>query len=91
MNESSQPIVLDGRVGEGGGQILRTGLALSAITGVPVEIINIRAGRSRPGLAPQHLTGVRAVATACNGLLEGDSLGSDRVALCPGQIQAGEY
>ena len=91
MNESSKPIVLDGAVGEGGGQILRTGLALSAITSVPVEIINIRARRSKPGLAAQHLTGVRAVAAACNGRLEGDFLGSDRVALVPGEIRAGEY
>ncbi len=91
MNKSSKPIVLDGAVGEGGGQILRTGLALSAITGVPVEIINIRARRSKPGLAAQHLTGVRAVAAACDGRLEGDFLGSDRVALVPGGIRAGEY
>ena len=91
MNDSRQLIVLDGRVGEGGGQILRTGLALSAITGAPVEIFNIRAGRSKPGLAAQHLTGVRAVAAACNGRLDGDFLGSDRVAMSPGQIRAGEY
>ena len=88
MNEA---IVLDGATGEGGGQILRTGLALSAITGAPVEVINIRAGRSKPGLAAQHLTGVRAVAEACSGRLEGDQIGSGRVALTPGRIRSGNY
>jgi RNA 3'-terminal phosphate cyclase (ATP) len=91
MKEPNQPILLDGAVGEGGGQILRTGLALSAVGGLPVEIVNIRARRSRPGLAAQHLAGVRAVSLACDGHLEGDYLGSDRVALIPGEIRAGEY
>jgi RNA 3'-terminal phosphate cyclase (ATP) len=84
-------IILDGAAGEGGGQILRTGLALSAITGLPAEIINIRARRSKPGLAAQHLTGVRAVAAACDGRLDGDFIGSSRVTLNPGEIRAGEY
>jgi len=91
MSKHSEPIVLDGAAGEGGGQILRTGLALSAITGAPIEIANIRARRSKPGLAAQHLTGVRAVAAACDGRLEGDVMGSSRVALTPGRIRAGEY
>jgi len=91
MSKPSGSIILDGAVGEGGGQILRTGLALSAITGLPAEIINIRARRSKPGLAAQHLTGVRAVAAACDGRLDGDFIGSSRVTLNPGEIRAGEY
>ena len=54
-------LTIDGSAGEGGGQILRTSLALSAITGQPFRIENIRAGRQKPGLLRQHLTGVRAV------------------------------
>jgi hypothetical protein len=55
---SEQPIVIDGSKGEGGGQILRTSLALSAITGKPFRAINIRARRRKPGLMRQHLTAV---------------------------------
>jgi RNA 3'-terminal phosphate cyclase (ATP) len=86
-----ESIVLDGSTGEGGGQILRTGTALSAITGTPVEIVRIRSGRSKPGLAAQHLAGIRAVAAACDGHLEGDFLGSERVALHPSSLRAGTY
>ena len=53
-------IDIDGSRGEGGGQVLRTSLALAAITGQAVRLTNIRAGRRNPGLAPQHLTAVRA-------------------------------
>jgi RNA 3'-terminal phosphate cyclase (ATP) len=56
---------LDGSMGKGGGQILRTALALSMMTGTPVRIRNIRARRSRPGLMRQHLTAVQAAARAC--------------------------
>ncbi len=52
--------------GEGGGQLLRTSVALAAITGQPVHLFNIRAKRSHPGLAPQHLTAVRTVAALCS-------------------------
>jgi RNA 3'-terminal phosphate cyclase (ATP) len=84
-------IKIDGSYGEGGGQILRSTLTLSAILGKPVEIINIRAGRKKPGLQPQHLTGVRAVAEICNGKLEGDELLSQRIVFAPGKIQSGNY
>ncbi len=77
-------VVIDGSHGEGGGQIVRTGLALSALTGRPVRIENIRAGRPKPGLAPQHLAAVRAVAAICDATLEGDALGSKRLEFVPG-------
>jgi RNA 3'-terminal phosphate cyclase (ATP) len=84
-------IKIDGSHGEGGGQILRSTLTLSAILGKPVEIFNIRAGRKKPGLQPQHLTGVRAVAQICNGKLEGDDLFSQHIIFHPGKIQSGNY
>ncbi len=84
-------IKIDGSYGEGGGQILRTTLTLSALLGKPVEIFNIRAGRKKPGLQPQHLTGVRAVAEICDGKLEGDGLLSQRIVVHPGKIQSGNY
>jgi RNA 3'-terminal phosphate cyclase (ATP) len=84
-------IKIDGSHGEGGGQILRSTLTLSAILGKPVEIFNIRAGRKKPGLQPQHLTGVRAVAEICNGRLEGDELLSQKIVFHPGKIQSGSY
>ncbi|RLC90169.1 MAG: hypothetical protein DRI79_05485 [Chloroflexi bacterium] len=55
-------VVIDGSYGEGGGQVLRSALALAALTGQPTRIEHIRAGRRKPGLQPQHLTGVRAAA-----------------------------
>lgn len=84
-------IKIDGSHGEGGGQILRSTLTLSAVLGKPVEIFNIRMGRKKPGLQPQHLTGVRAVAEICNGKLEGDELLSQRLIFTPGKIQSGDY
>lgn len=84
-------IEIDGSHGEGGGQILRSTLTLSAILGKPVEIFNIRVGRKKPGLQPQHLTGVRAVAEICGGSLEGDELLSQRLAFHPTKIQSGDY
>lgn len=84
-------ITIDGSQGEGGGQMVRSSLALSAVTGVPVEIVNIRARRPRPGLARQHLTAARAAARVCNGRLEGDEPGSRRVLLEPGPICGGHF
>ncbi len=82
---------IDGGQGEGGGQVLRTALALSAIRGVPVEIHSIRARRRNPGLQAQHLTVVNALARICGAKVEGAALGSPRVHFAPGTIRAGEY
>ncbi|MDQ2800185.1 MAG: RNA 3'-phosphate cyclase, partial [Armatimonadota bacterium] len=76
-------IPIDGSYGEGGGQILRTSLSLSVLTGHPVEITRIRAGRSKPGLQPQHLAAVRAAAQICAANMEGDSVGSTRLFFAP--------
>ena len=84
--------MIDGSYGEGGGQILRTSLALAALTGQPMRIERIRAGRSKPGLRPQHLTAVRAAAAVCGGGLEGDEIDSQTIVFVPGgPTRAGEY
>ncbi|MEE8522649.1 MAG: RNA 3'-terminal phosphate cyclase, partial [Thermoanaerobaculia bacterium] len=67
---------LDGSQGEGGGQIVRSAVALATITGTPIRLRKIRAGRRRPGLRRQHLTAVQAAAKICGGRLEGDRIGS---------------
>ncbi len=82
-------ILIDGSIGEGGGQILRTVLALSTLTGRSVEISHIRAGRSRPGLRPQHLTAVRALAKICDAELSGDQLDSQWLAFYPAGRSSG--
>jgi RNA 3'-terminal phosphate cyclase (ATP) len=84
-------LVLDGSTGEGGGQILRTSLALSLITGTAFRIENIRAGRPRPGLMRQHLTAVTAAAEVGKAQLEGATLGSQSVVFRPGSVSGGEY
>jgi RNA 3'-terminal phosphate cyclase (ATP) len=76
-------IAIDGSFGEGGGQVLRTSLALSAITGQPVRIEKIRAGRRKPGLQPQHLAGVQAAAKLCAARLEGARLDSCTLTFSP--------
>lgn len=87
----SDEIVIDGSHGEGGGQILRTGLTLSAITGKPVKIINIRANRPKPGLANQHLTGSNAIKDISGAIVDGNSLGSTSISFSPTKIEHGEY
>jgi RNA 3'-terminal phosphate cyclase (ATP) len=84
-------IELDGSFGEGGGQILRTALALSLVTGEPFRIARIRAGRSRPGLLRQHLTAVRAAAAVGGAAVEGDHLGSSELAFRPSGVRPGEH
>lgn len=84
-------IQIDGAQGEGGGQVLRTSLTLALLTQRPVEVINIRANRKKPGLLRQHLTCVRAAQTICDGQVEGDELGSSRVLFIPGKTMSGEY
>jgi hypothetical protein len=77
--------------GEGGGQILRMGAALAAITKTALRVHNIRAGRATPGLRPQHLCGLRLVTALCTGELAGGSEGSLDVTLRPGPLRAGAY
>ena len=84
-------IEIDGSYGEGGGQIIRTSLTLSAITQKPVRITNIRANRPNPGLRPQHLAACRAVRNVCRGTLEGAELGSCGLVFRPGEIVGGKY
>ena len=85
-------IYIDGSYGEGGGQVLRTSLSLATITGQPIRIERIRAGRKKPGLAAQHLTGVRAAAAICNAQVKGDELGSTNLEFTPSSsVQAGKY
>lgn len=83
--------VIDGSVMEGGGQILRMAIAFSALFRKPVRIINIRAGRSNPGLRPQHLTGVQLVKDICNGHLENAFVGSTEITFFPGPIRGGDF
>lgn len=86
MAASSGPIEIDGSHGEGGGQLLRTAVALSAITQRSVRIRSIRAGRENPGLQAQHLKGVEAVAALCDAKLQGARMGSTELTFEPGQI-----
>lgn len=78
------PIEIDGAMGEGGGQVLRTSLSLSAVTGRPVRIRRIRANRAKPGLMRQHLTAVIAAARAANAEVVGAAVGSTELTFTPG-------
>jgi RNA 3'-terminal phosphate cyclase (ATP) len=84
-------LVVDGSQGEGGGQILRTSLALSMVTGRPVRFTRIRAGRPKPGLMRQHLTCVQAALAVCGGTVDGAALGSTELRFAPGPVQAGNW
>lgn len=87
-----EPLVVDGAHGEGGGQLLRTALALAAATGRRLRLLDIRAGRRNPGLAAQHLTAVRAAAALCEAVVAGDALGSRSLDFAPRRpVRAGEY
>lgn len=84
-------IELDGSQGEGGGQILRTSLTLSMITGTPFRVINIRANRAKPGLMRQHLVAVQAAAEVCGAEVSHADVGSSSLEFRPGPIKAGDY
>jgi RNA 3'-terminal phosphate cyclase (ATP) len=84
-------LTIDGAMGEGGGQVLRTSLALSAVTRKPFRIEGIRAKRKRPGLLRQHLTAVRAIAQVCGARVSGDVLGSAALTFEPGATKHGDY
>ena len=85
-------LIINGRMGEGGGQVLRTSLSLSALTGRPFRLEHLRANRSKAGLRPQHLTAVRAAARLCGAALAGDALDSTTLEFRPAiPPQPGNY
>ncbi len=82
---------IDGSMGEGGGQVLRSSLSLSILTGKPIHITSIRANRDRPGLRPQHLMALRSAARISKGMISGDRTGSTAITFEPGPAQPGNY
>lgn len=84
-------IQIDGAFGEGGGQIVRTSLALSLVTAKPFSIANIRAGRKKPGLMRQHLTALNAAAQVSSAHVQGNAIGSRSFAFKPGTVSPGRF
>jgi RNA 3'-terminal phosphate cyclase (ATP) len=84
-------IEVDGSYGEGGGQVLRTAVALAAVLSKEIHVFNIRAGRAEPGIRPQHMIGVKAAAELCSGHLEGLGVGSTEFVFKPGKLRAGNF
>lgn len=91
MSERYDEVRIDGRMGEGGGQIVRSSLSLAAVCGRPLRVDHIRAKRQKDGLLRQHLTAVKAVATVCSGRVEGAELRSTALTLVPGAPRGGTY
>jgi RNA 3'-terminal phosphate cyclase (ATP) len=88
---SDAPLDIDGSFGEGGGQILRTSLALALVTGKGFRLRNVRAGRQKAGLQPQHLMSVRAAAAVGRAKVQGANAGSTELLFQPGAVVAGRY
>lgn len=84
-------LTIDGSLGEGGGQIIRTSCALSLITGRPFRVENVRAGREKPGLQRQHLTAVLSAAEVGRAEVRGAAVGSREFTFVPGEVSAGDY
>jgi RNA 3'-terminal phosphate cyclase (ATP) len=84
-------IDLDGAIGEGGGQIVRSALTLSLLTGLPFRLKNVRAGRSKPGLRPQHIEAIHAAETMSEAQTSGVHLTSQSFTFSPGEVRAGRY
>ncbi len=80
---------IDGSYGEGGGSIVRLAVALSAVTGKPCKIYNIRSKRRNPGLQAQHYTAINAVAKLCNAAVKNNEIGSTEIEFSPGEIKGG--
>lgn len=91
VTEPSGAILIDGSMGEGGGQVLRTSLSLSILTARPVRLVNIRARRAQPGLRAQHLKAVEAAAAVSRARVEGATLGSQSLFFEPRGIHPGEF
>ncbi|WP_440953069.1 RNA 3'-terminal phosphate cyclase [Methanococcoides sp. FTZ1] len=84
-------IHIDGSYGEGGGQILRTSVALSAVTGEAVTINNIRSNRPKPGLSAQHVKAIETAALICDATVEGIGIGSTAITFSPQEMKGGCY
>jgi RNA 3'-terminal phosphate cyclase (ATP) len=84
-------VKIDGQSGEGGGQVLRSALCLSALTGLPLHLVNVRAGRAKPGLMPQHLQAVTAAAAIAGAATRGAEIGSRELCFTPGHLAPGDY
>lgn len=84
-------IEVDGSHGEGGGQLIRMAVALSAITETPVRVVRIRAGRPTPGLAAQHVTAINAIAALCGAESTGVAVGSSSIEFRPGTLTPGRF
>ena len=91
MTKENKTLKIDGSTGEGGGQIIRTALSLSMLTGIPVEITNIRAGRAKSGLMRQHLVCVQASQQISDAKVTGAHLGSTAFSFAPNVIKSGDY
>lgn len=87
----NKTLKIDGSTGEGGGQIIRTALSLSMLTGTPIEIINIRAGRAKSGLMRQHLMCLQASQQVSDAIVSGAHLGSTAFNFTPNTIKSGDY
>lgn len=84
-------IEIDGSLGEGGGQIIRSSLALAAVTGQSMRLRKIRAGRKKSGLLRQHLTAVKAAAAVCDAHTEGAEIGAAELTFVPSAIRGGDF
>ncbi len=82
---------IDGSFGEGGGQILRTSVALAAIMSKEIRVFNVRAGRAEPGIKPQHLTSIKAAAELCSGEFKDLRIGSTEFSFKPGKLRSGSF
>jgi RNA 3'-phosphate cyclase len=86
-----ETVTVDGSQGEGGGQVVRTSLFLSVLAQKPLLMTRIRAGRSKPGLRPQHLAVVRLLSEMTGATTEGDRVGSTHLSFSPGRPRSGSY